>query len=335
MFDAEKYSKRFKEKAYTTQGVYSQPGNLPLIITAPHGGLSKPETIPDRTRDGSLLLADMHTKEIALGIGEFVSDHYRSAPHVISNDISRRKADVNRPLQDGAETDAGERVWREYHQSVQFSVEKVLKSNRSGLLVDIHGHTHFDGAIELGYLLSLEELQSKSVILDQIILEKSSIRQFAKRHGKTTPHKLLYYFGDLIAASSENHIAVSPSSHMPIPLDKNYFVGGFTTQYYHNLWNGLDVIQVEIPRHLRLHEKNRRLVIKVVSLAIINMLDRYYIKHGIARNLFSGQAKLKEGNEMKVEVKATSIGTSGCRVASSTRQHCVGSSRSLKKLLKP
>ncbi|KAI8643154.1 hypothetical protein BD408DRAFT_465095 [Parasitella parasitica] len=264
-----------------TVKLYSKSGNLPLIITAPHGGLSKPAAIPDRTRDGSLLLADMHTKEIALGIGEIISDHYKSAPHVISNDISRRKADVNRSLQDGTETEASEKVWREYHHRIQCSVESVLNSNRCGLLVDIHGHTHSNGVIELGYLLSRDELQSSSAQLHQAVLEKSSIQPFAKRHCKTTTSQPpLYYFGDsIVASSSKNRIAASPSSHLPIPLDANYFIGGFTTQRYHNYWNGLDVIQVEIPKHLRLDEKNRRHVIKVLSLSIISMLDQYYVKY--------------------------------------------------------
>ncbi|KAL9558214.1 hypothetical protein PS6_001383 [Mucor atramentarius] len=270
MVNAQTYSKKFKEKAYTVNGVYSKVGNLPLIITAPHGGFLKPESIPDRTRNGSAILGDMYTKDIALGIEQFVTNHYRNAaPHIIANDISRRKADPNRSLEEGTESEAGEKVWKEYHNRVKDSVERVLEANICGLLVDIH---------ELGYLLSSYELRSDKIRLDQAILEKSSIQSLAKRRLRNkAPHRLLRLFGDSIMKSSKNQISVLPSSIIPSPIDADYFMGGFTTQYYHNYWNGLDAIQVEIPKHLRWNEKNREHVIRALSLAIIKMLDDYYI----------------------------------------------------------
>lgn len=140
MANAQEYSKRFKAKAYTVNGVYSKLGNLPLIITAPHGGLLKPESIPNRIGDGSSVLGDMYTKDIALGIEQFIIEHYGDAfPHVVANDISRRKADPNRSMEEGTETEAGEQVWKAYHGRVKESVESILKTNLCGLLVDIHG----------------------------------------------------------------------------------------------------------------------------------------------------------------------------------------------------
>ncbi|CAO3606702.1 unnamed protein product [Mucor fragilis] len=281
MANAQEYSKRFKAKAYTVNGVYSKLGNLPLIITAPHGGLLKPESIPNRIGDGSSVLGDMYTKDIALGIEQFIIEHYGDAfPHVVANDISRRKADPNRSMEEGTETEAGEQVWKAYHGRVKESVESILKTNLCGLLVDIHGHTHSSGRIELGYLLSPDDLRSDRVRLDQAILEKSSIQSLAKRRLKITePHRFLALFGDSIIESSANQISVLPSSTLPSPPDADYFVGGFTTQHYHNYWNGLDAIQVEIPKHLRWNEKNRQHAIRVISLAIIKMLDQHYIHH--------------------------------------------------------
>lgn len=134
--------------------------------------------------------------------------------------------------------------------------------------------------IELGYLLSPEELQLHNVELDQVILEKSSIQSLARRYLRNkAPHRLLNLFGDSIMLKSKNHISALPSTRIPNPVDNSYFMGGFTTQYYHNYWDRLDVIQVEIPKHLRLNEKNRSHVIKLISWAIINTLDQYYIEH--------------------------------------------------------
>jgi N-formylglutamate amidohydrolase len=141
MVNVQEYSERFKEKAFSSRNVIVKRGVLPLIITAGHGGTDKPTSIPDRKQKGSLLLADMYTKEIAEGIGRGIQNHYENAPpHVIMNLISRKKADVNRSIEEGTETKEGEFVWNEYHNYVQEAVDCVLKEYNYGLMIDIHGN---------------------------------------------------------------------------------------------------------------------------------------------------------------------------------------------------
>ncbi|RCI04523.1 hypothetical protein CU098_011130 [Rhizopus stolonifer] len=210
-------------------------GNLPLIITAPHGGLQKPTTIPDRKQEGSLLLADMYTREIAQGIMKGISDHYhenKATPHIIINRIARRKVDVNRPLNEGTESKQGEVVWKEYHHRVQQAIESVKREYGFGIMIDIHGHTHSNEMVELGYLLETNDLTLNIPHLDQLILQKSSIGSLVKRYQDTKqPHQLLYLLGDMLTSYSENKITVVPSTYNPKPQnDMDYFSGGYTTQ---------------------------------------------------------------------------------------------------------
>lgn len=138
--------------------------------------------------------------------------------------------------------------------------------------------------IELGYLLERPELESTADQLNLMVLQCSSIKSLAKRSVdsqqlKKNPAELLRYFGDLIITESGDQFKVTPSSRYPIP-DENtrYFSGGYTTQQYHSRENRFEVIQIELPKDLRLNEKNRAHLIQVLVGAIVNFLDEYYLK---------------------------------------------------------
>jgi N-formylglutamate amidohydrolase len=134
-----RYSKKFKQNKFSSRNVTVKRGSLPLIISSGHGGRDRLSTIPDRKQEGSVLLSDMYTAEIAEGIEKGIQDHYKNAPHLIINLISRRKLDVNRKIEEGAEVKRGELVWNEYHDFLQDAVDCLLKDYDYGLMIDIHG----------------------------------------------------------------------------------------------------------------------------------------------------------------------------------------------------
>ncbi|KAG1053963.1 hypothetical protein G6F43_003998 [Rhizopus delemar] len=243
---------------------YYKFGTLPLIITAPHGGRQKPSSIPDRTQNGSLVLQDIQM------------------PYIVINLISRRKADTNRPIEEGTETEGGKRIWLEYHNFIEKSIEDLHKTYNFGLLLDIHGQTHEHGMVELGYLLEPTDIKTKSVeSLDEAVLHKSSIKSLTNRHyNNKEPHQLLKQFGDKIAAYNHSVSAV-PSTEYFEPDDVLYFSGGYTTQRYHfhyeEIKKGMDAIQIEIPKKFRHQPEGREQIINAVANATIYLLDNYYI----------------------------------------------------------
>ncbi|RIA94032.1 hypothetical protein C1645_735060 [Glomus cerebriforme] len=181
----------------------------------------------------------------------------------------RSKLDVNRPLKEGAEGFPGGKVpsdsqiaWNDYHTFMNNAVEEVEERFSRGLLIDIHGHGHSENYIELGYVLSSETLTRSTDALnsDPKIPASSSIRTLYNRkqsslsfaellRGKTTSlgGRLQSYGYDTLPS----HVHKHPLVH------ERYFHGGYSVQKYGSRHGEqvIDAIQIELPRSLRLGNK--------------------------------------------------------------------------------
>jgi hypothetical protein len=94
-------------------------GNLPLIVSAPHGGSLLPEEIPDRTaaRCGgeATTVRDTNTEELARQIREAFHARTGRYPHIVINRLHRRRLDANRALTEAAcGAAAAETAFREF-----------------------------------------------------------------------------------------------------------------------------------------------------------------------------------------------------------------------------
>ena len=96
-----------------------QRGDIPLVLTVPHGGNRKNGiTIPDRSKnDDNLLLNDAYTISTARSIANNIADFYGARPYMVICNVPRIKVDVNRPIEEGAESDQGKAVWK-VHKSI-------------------------------------------------------------------------------------------------------------------------------------------------------------------------------------------------------------------------
>ncbi|KAI9496529.1 hypothetical protein BDB00DRAFT_809207 [Zychaea mexicana] len=264
-----------------------QRGDIPLVLTVPHGGYTGGKEIPDRPeKGGNVLVNDGYTVDTARLLSEYITDYYGSRPYMVICNVRRRKVDVNRPLDLSTESAEGQAVWKEYHQTVQRAVNEIrARHKQQGLLLDIHGHSRHD-LVMLGYLLhknELIQLQDDRNRTDQAVLKKSSIQTLAARISiPEHPSELLRgdgSFGELMEYSEETVKAVPSSSH-PAPLqDEFYYSGGYTTHAYHkndSNRNGLDVIQIELPRYLRLTPDQRQVAARAITGAVTYWLDQYY-----------------------------------------------------------
>ena len=157
-----------------------RPGKLNVIISVPHGGYLRPPSIPDRDAgsfiNGQCVYAhgagtkdpkkcpvrvkrDQYTKELGSLIARELTQLRRNKPHVVLNHLSRGKMDVNVEMDKGTfgVAEAVE-AWTAYHAFIQSAKEGI---SGPGLLIDIHGQSHPEGWIELGYTLSREQLNEK------------------------------------------------------------------------------------------------------------------------------------------------------------------------------
>lgn len=150
----------------------AKKGNIPLIITVPHGGALVPQDIPNR--DFGSYKKDRETilvlKEI---LYEFSLQKY--APYYIHMNLHRRKIDVNRGSKEGAQTKEMLKTYKEYHNTIRKMRLEMQEKFGAGMLIDLHGQKSKKGFIEIGYGLNKEELVRGSRDNADVLYKKSSI----------------------------------------------------------------------------------------------------------------------------------------------------------------
>lgn len=223
---------------YSTDGwIEYSAGNLPVIISAPHGGDLTPSSIPDRTSaacGASIVTAkDMNTAELARSIKFRFYERTGKYPHVIINRLHRKKLDANRNKSQGACGDSdAEMAWEDFHAFIELAKEEVLAEYGRGWYIDVHGHGHEIQRLELGYRLSGADLRQSDAALnsDPTYRTKSSFRTFAESAPFNFGSGLLRgnkAIGTLLA--NEGYPSV-PSKQDPAPdVGEPYFNGGYNT----------------------------------------------------------------------------------------------------------
>ncbi len=123
-----------------------QHGDLPIIISAPHGGaLDLPGATP-RQGDGKetgpagfRTTRDTGTEELALLVVKAIDDRMEGAPTCVISRVHRKYVDFNRPAEIGTEDVEAKKLHDLYHQTLRDTVKEVREKFRYGLLIDIHG----------------------------------------------------------------------------------------------------------------------------------------------------------------------------------------------------
>ena len=262
----------------TSQFLEFTPGDLPVIISAPHGGTLEPSSIPDRDAPGAVTVRDAATDDLALEMDDALVAVAGGAPHIIVMHLHRIKLDANREIGEAAEGNrAAEIAWREYHGFIDAAREHVAAEHGRGLYIDMHGHGHEIARLELGYLLSASELARDAAALNMSsTVRGSSIRRLAET-GPSTHAELLRgaaSLGTLLEA--EGYPAV-PSTSQPDPGGAPYFTGGYSTARHGSRDGGpIDGIQIEANRTgVRDTQANRQ----AFAAALARAIEAYFTAH--------------------------------------------------------
>ncbi|KAL5265276.1 hypothetical protein ACHWQZ_G006122 [Mnemiopsis leidyi] len=256
-----------------------------IILTAPHGGNIKPDVIPDRCKtccNNSVpgckfgqskysvsLVRDTFTLEMAITLRSELSAMLGERPHLVICNLNRRKLDVNRDLDNGAQHNPhAERAWRDYHAFIKLARGRVARNCGRGVIFDIHGQSHPEKLVELGYALSSDQLHSIPHP------EHSSIRCLC--------HCSKYRFENILRGpqslgarlNMEGFISV-PSPLHPTPPAK-YYSGGYTVQEWgSSRCSTVDAIQLELPYHVR--EAYKRTGVVIASVLADFITDMYIL----------------------------------------------------------
>lgn len=210
-------------------------GNMPLIISVPHGGQLQPEHIPNRTCEGSTTVTDLNTIELAREISQSIQAKYNVKPYMVICHLKRTKIDQNRELEGATcgnnDLDA---TWALFHDYIDTALSDAVSKFGSALYIDLHGHGHTKQRLELGYSLDKEELRNIYVVSNiESAWRKSSLNNLKTiKNGQDFRNRMI---GDLAFGTmmeNEGYRSV-PSKLDPYPkTEESYFNGGYNTRLY-------------------------------------------------------------------------------------------------------
>jgi len=205
-------------------------GDLPLIITAPHGGTQLPEELPNRTGTNITTVRDGNTEELARTIGNVFQARTGGRPHLIIVRLRRTKLDANREIVEAAQGNRlAERAWIEYHSFIEVAKRAVIARHGTGLYIDLHGHGHDIERLELGYLLERSTLALPDAALDQPPHEMESSIRTLSIVSPASFSELVRGTRSLGALFEAEGFPAVPSPASPSPGDAPYFNGGYNT----------------------------------------------------------------------------------------------------------
>jgi hypothetical protein len=254
-------------------------GNLPLIISVPHGGALTPSEIPDRTC-GDETVTDSYTINLAREISSAVFNLTGCYPHIVINNLKRTKLDANRDNTEAAcGNEFADKAWTEFHTYLDSASAIVTRKSGKGLYIDLHGHGHAIQRLELGYLLTATQLAYSDDALNTATYTNiSSIRKLIGSNILNLNYAALLRGGfSLGTMFSTKGFPSVPSIDDRFPLTgQSYFSGGYNTERHGSKTTGtIDGIQIECNQDVRFNELARQ---DFAAKSAVVFLD-YLIKH--------------------------------------------------------
>ncbi|MEI6263860.1 MAG: hypothetical protein WCP74_02080 [Sphingobacteriia bacterium] len=245
-----------------------QYGNMPLVISVPHGGTIAPDSIATRACPGITTVTDSYTIELAKTIDSVFMADYGKHPSLIITHLKRSKLDQNRPLPEAnCNNEQTVAIWNRFHNSIDTALQLASKQWPQTLYIDLHGHGHANQRLELGYLLTDDELRNPATILPA----KTSIASLIAST-KMSAEELLTgknAFGTIIASKG---IPAVPSMQDKAPTStESYFDGGYNTKRYTSTSTYPNVFgwQIESNKEVRFSATQRSVFAKALAAAVM------------------------------------------------------------------
>jgi len=263
------------------QYIEYQVGNLPIILSAPHGGLLKPLSLPDRNCNNCSYVADGNTQLLAREIAHFIELKTACKPHLIINHLHRIKLDANRNIIEATDSNSlVEPAWNSFHEFIDTAKQQITNKFLKGLFLDIHGHGHSIQRLELGYLLTNSELNLSDSTLDANYATETSIRNLAQENlGNLSFSELLRGKESFGTNIEDKGYSAVPSQNDPFPDNiEPYFSGGYNT-FRHGSYNSgsIDAIQIECNSEVRFDSVSRKEFADSLASTIVDFISAHYL----------------------------------------------------------
>ena len=135
------------EKAFVPADFISvQKGDLPIIFSAPHGGMMPIPGVPERVGEGMkkggagfFAGRDENTELLAAAIARAVESRLGKKPYFVIAKMHRKYVDANRPPEIAVEHPKAREVYDLYRGTIARFCDDVHARFGRGLLIDVHG----------------------------------------------------------------------------------------------------------------------------------------------------------------------------------------------------
>lgn len=118
------------------------PGQLPIVLSAPHGGQDKIPGAVARSNKAAYRFTtgcDVNTDVLVEALAKELHNLLGRRPFVVRAKFHRRYVDVNRRPEDAYESPEAKRAYDAYHAALAEQCTIVRRQWGQGLLLDIHG----------------------------------------------------------------------------------------------------------------------------------------------------------------------------------------------------
>jgi N-formylglutamate amidohydrolase len=126
--------------------VYVQAGDLPIILSAPHGGTGDVPGVSERSGaglptgpSGFFSGRDGGTEELAQEVADAIKMRFGKSPYVVISKVHRKFMDPNRPSHIALEDAKMKPYYDHYHDSLSKYCREVTDRFKAGVLIDLHG----------------------------------------------------------------------------------------------------------------------------------------------------------------------------------------------------
>lgn len=212
-------------------------GELPIVLSAPHGGSRSIPGVPLRRGVGVESFkskSDAYTGSLTERLADALEKELGKRPYVVIARFHRKYIDANRPRAAAYESEAAKPVYDAYHRALETARGEVVERWGRGLLLDVHGQAAEPKAVIRG---TRNGSTTKHLVLrfgrEALIGETSLFGRLAKQGFPVIPE---------VGSSDDEHPA---------------YDGGHIVATYGSRQSGtLDAIQLELGRELRSPRNN-------------------------------------------------------------------------------
>lgn len=237
------------------QLVSIEPGDLPIILTAPHGGREVIPNVPPRSGNGVRQFrykSDDFTEQLTEKLADAIESETGKRPYIVIANFHRKYLDANRRAAEAFESEQARVVYEKYHKAISDARREVTERWGCGVLFDIHGQAAEPQAIFRG------------------TQNGKTVKRLLKRSGDESWRGESSFFGQL----AKQGVRVIPAIGST-ELEHSSYDGGFTVMQHGSAAGGtVDAIQLELGRQLRMPDKNASTA-KKLAIAITAFSAKY------------------------------------------------------------